>query len=78
MVGSGDCGFLNCGMARLVGSDNIDKLQANVDMLERIGVNTQLIGPAELRELAPLWHVDDVVAAAWEPDPVCRPRGNDA
>lgn len=71
VVGSGDCGFLNCGMVRTVSTDNIAKLQANVDMLERIGVNTQLIGPEELRELAPTWRVEDVVAAAWEPDSGC-------
>jgi sarcosine oxidase subunit beta len=40
-------------------------------MLERIGVNTQVIGPGELHELAPSWRVDDVVAAAWEPDSGC-------
>jgi sarcosine oxidase subunit beta len=71
VVGSGECGFLNCGMVRLVTADNVPKLQANVDMLERVGVNTQVIGPAELRELAPAWRVDDVVAAAWEPDSGC-------
>jgi sarcosine oxidase subunit beta len=70
-VGSGDCGFLNCGMVRTVSAHNIARLQANVDMLEGIGVNTQLIGPDELSELAPSWRVEDVVAAAWEPDSGC-------
>ena len=70
-VGHGDCGFHNCGMVRTVTAENIPRLQANVDMLERIGVNTQLIGSEELRELAPSWRVDDVVAAAWEPDSGC-------
>jgi glycine/D-amino acid oxidase-like deaminating enzyme len=71
VVGHGDCGFLSCGMVRTVSRENIARLQANVDMLERIGVNTQLIGQEELHELAPLWHVEDVVAAAWEPDSGC-------
>src|ERR1051326_121903 len=71
VVGTGECGFLNCGMVRLVTADNLARLQANVDMLERIGVNTQLVGPDELRELAPAWRVDDVVGAAWEPDSGC-------
>lgn len=71
LVGHGDCGFLKCGMVRLVAPESVDKLQANIDMLERVGVNTQLIGPAELRELAPAWRVDDVVAAGWEPDSGC-------
>jgi sarcosine oxidase subunit beta len=71
VVGPGDPGFLNCGMVRMVSAENVARLRANVDMLERIGVNTQVIGPDELRELAPSWRVDDVVAAAWEPDSGC-------
>src|ERR1051325_3020304 len=71
LVGNGDCGFLKCGVLRLVSAANVTKLRANVDMLERVGVNNQVIGPDELRELAPAWRVDDVVAAAWEPDSGC-------
>jgi sarcosine oxidase subunit beta len=71
LVGRGDCGFLRCGMLRLVAPESEPKLRANVDMLERVGVNTSVIGPAELAELAPGWRVDDVVAAAWEPDSGC-------
>ena len=71
MVGRGDCGFLRCGMVRLVAAENEPMLRANVDMLERVGVNTSVIGPSELAELAPGWRVDDVVAAAWEPDSGC-------
>jgi sarcosine oxidase subunit beta len=71
MVGRGDCGFLRCGMLRLVGPENESKLRANVDMLERVGVNTSVIGPDEMAELAPGWRVEDVVAAAWEPDSGC-------
>ena len=71
MVGRGDCGFLRCGMLRLVAAENDSKLRANVDMLERVGVNTSVIGPSEMAELAPGWRVDDVVAAAWEPDSGC-------
>ncbi|MBV9546266.1 MAG: FAD-binding oxidoreductase [Chloroflexi bacterium] len=71
MVGHGDCGFLKCGMLRLVAPESVEKLKANLDMLERIGVNTELIGPSQVRELAPAWNVDDVVAAGWEPDSGC-------
>jgi sarcosine oxidase subunit beta len=71
MVGRGDCGFLKTGMARIVSADNEQKLRANVDMLERVGVNTRVIGAPELAEVAPYWHVDDVTAAAWEPDSGC-------
>ena len=71
LVGRGDCGFLKTGMARLVTPENEPKLRANVDMLERVGINTRVIGARELAEVAPYWHVDDVVAAAWEPDSGC-------
>src|SRR5438067_6591750 len=36
MVGRGDCGFLRCGMVRLVAPESEAKLRANVDMLERV------------------------------------------
>jgi sarcosine oxidase subunit beta len=70
-VGAGDCGFLPVGMLRFVSPDNADNLRANVEMLERIGVNTSVVGPDELRELVPGWSVRDVVAAAYEPDSGC-------
>jgi sarcosine oxidase subunit beta len=70
-VGWGDCGFLKTGMARLVTPENESKLRANVEMLERVGINTRVVGPRELAEVAPHWRVDDVVAAAWEPDSGC-------
>lgn len=71
LVGRGDCGFLKTGMARLVTAENESNLRANVEMLERVGINTRVIGAPELAEVAPHWHVDDVVAAAWEPDSGC-------
>jgi len=79
-VGRGDCGFLNNGLLRFVTAENVDNLAANVEMLERVGVDTRVIGPREVRELAPGWQTDDVVAAAYEPrsgcaDPVATTYG---
>ena len=71
LVGSGDCGFLRCGMIRIVAPDMGPQLRANLDMLERIGVHTQLIGREEAREIVPDWHLDDLAMAAWEPDSGC-------
>ncbi len=71
LVGAGTSGFVATGMVRLVTPENELKLRANVDMQERIGINTRVIGPSELAELAPTWRVDDVVAAAYEPDSGC-------
>jgi sarcosine oxidase, subunit beta len=71
LVGRGDCGFLRCGMVRIVAPESVPLLRVNLDMLERIGVNTRLIGGAELAEVAPAWQLHDVEVAAWEPDSGC-------
>src|SRR5215210_7507634 len=71
LVGAGTAGFISTGMVRLVTPENEPKLRANVEMQERIGINTRIIGPSELTEIAPTWRVDDVAAAAYEPDSGC-------
>ena len=71
VVGVGGSGFLPCGMVRIVAPEDEANLRANVEMLERVGVNTTLVGPPELRELAPDWRTDDVTVAAYEPDSGC-------
>jgi sarcosine oxidase, subunit beta len=68
LVGTGDCGFVNCGVVRLVAPGQEAALRANVEMMQRIGVNTTVIGPSNLREIDPTVSVGDVEAAAWEPD----------
>ena len=80
LVGAGDCGFLRTGMVRIVSPENEPKLRANVEMLERVGARTHLVGPEELGEIAPDWRIDDVSAAAYEPgsgcaDPVATTHG---
>jgi sarcosine oxidase subunit beta len=71
VVGRGDCSFLRCGMVRFVAPEMESRLRANVDMLERVGVKTRIVERSELAELTPGWHLDDVVAAAWEPESGC-------
>lgn len=68
LVGAGDCGFVNCGVVRLVAPGQETALRTNVEMMRRIGVNTSIVGPDDLRELDPTIDVDDVEAAAWEPE----------
>src|SRR5919205_1056641 len=70
-VGRGDCGFLNNGLLRFVTPENASNLEANVEMLERIGVDSRVVGPAEVREIAPGFATDGVVAAAYEPRSGC-------
>lgn len=66
MVG-GECGFAETGFIRTVAPKNNAKLRANVTMLQRIGVDTCLITPDELRELAPTIWSEDLELAAYEP-----------
>jgi glycine/D-amino acid oxidase-like deaminating enzyme len=60
--------FRATGFVRLVPPGEADRLRLNVEMQRRLGVNACVIGPRELQELEPDWNVDDVVAAAYEPD----------
>jgi sarcosine oxidase subunit beta len=66
MIG-GECGFRETGFIRTVAGKNIDKLRANVAMLQRIGVETYLITPQELHDLAPNVWAEDILLAAYEP-----------
>ncbi len=66
MVG-GECGFTETGFIRTVAPKNNEKLRANVAMLQGIGVNTRLITPHELREIAPTIWSEDLELAAYEP-----------
>ncbi|MDQ3808888.1 MAG: FAD-binding oxidoreductase, partial [Chloroflexota bacterium] len=67
----GSCGFEACGAVRLVSPPNAERLRANVLMLQSLGVNTRVLTPAELHDLAPRCNVDDVGLAAYEPDSGC-------
>jgi sarcosine oxidase, subunit beta len=67
MVG-GECGFTPTGFIMTVTPDNADRLRKNVEMLQRVGVNTSVITPQELRELQPFTQVDDLAVAAYEPE----------
>jgi sarcosine oxidase subunit beta len=63
----GDCGFVRTGFVQLVPPEEVEALRANVAMQQRVGIDTTLIGPEEVRERVPGANVDDVVEAAWEP-----------
>lgn len=80
LVGAGQCGFVQAGYVRLEGPAVEAQLRAQVAMLRGVGANTTVIGPGELRELAPYLRTDDVAAAAYEPesghaDPVATVEG---
>jgi glycine/D-amino acid oxidase-like deaminating enzyme len=60
--------FTHTGFLNVVGPAYAEHLRKNVEMLRGIGVNTRAITPREVRELQPFANVDDVGAAAYEPD----------
>ncbi len=60
--------FTCTGFVNVVGPADAKNLRRNVEMLRRIGVNTTALTPAELRALQPWTNVDDIGAAAYEPD----------
>jgi sarcosine oxidase subunit beta len=60
--------FTHTGFVNVVGPAHVENLRRNVAMLQGIGVPTRAIGPDELRALQPYAHVDDVGAAAYEPE----------
>jgi sarcosine oxidase, subunit beta len=64
----GDCGFTQTGFIMTVTPDNADRLRRNVQMLQRVGVNTSVLTAQELRELQPFTQVEDLTVAAYEPE----------
>ncbi|HSF30007.1 MAG TPA: FAD-dependent oxidoreductase [Candidatus Tectomicrobia bacterium] len=64
----GECGFTQTGFVMTVTPDNAERLRHNVAMLRRVGVNTSVLNPQELRELQPFTQVDDLAVAAYEPE----------
>ena len=64
----GDCGFVRTGFLRTVKPHNLERLKANVAMLQALGVNTWLVTGDEIREMAPYLNADDIPLAAYEPD----------
>jgi glycine/D-amino acid oxidase-like deaminating enzyme len=60
--------FTHTGFLTVVEPRYAENLRRNVEMLRGIGVNTVALSPADVRELQPCLNVDDVGAAAYEPD----------
>jgi sarcosine oxidase subunit beta len=60
--------FTHTGFVNVVAPQFSERLRLNVEMLKGIGVNTTAITAAELRELQPFANVEDIGAAAYEPD----------
>ncbi len=64
----GDCGFTRTGFLQLVAPADTETLKSNVAMHQDIGVPVLLIGPDDVRRLAPTFATDDIELAAYEPE----------
>ena len=67
MVG-GEAGFRRTGFVQLVARADVDKLQANVRMHQRIGIPVMLIKAGDVKRLAPSFATEDIELAAYEPE----------
>ncbi|HUI87315.1 MAG TPA: FAD-dependent oxidoreductase [Anaerolineales bacterium] len=67
MVG-GEAGFRRTGFVQLVARADVDKLQANVRMHQRIGIPVMLINAGDVKRLAPSFATEDIELAAYEPE----------
>ena len=63
----GQCGFVETGFAVVVDERNAARLRANVAMLQRVGIDTEIVSAAELHAREPNAYVGDVALAAIEP-----------
>lgn len=62
------CGFVRCGVLWLVDQGNAEKLKANVAMHQRVGVNSRVVSPHEVKEIEPACTLERVALGAFEPD----------
>ena len=63
----GECGFTRTGFLWIESSEHRERVEANVASHRAMGVDSQVIGPDEMRRLYPALAVGDEVAA-WEPE----------
>ena len=67
-ITGGDAGYVQCGALLAVGPGQRDALGRTVEAQRALGIDTRLIGPADIRELDPRIDPFAVGAAVWEPE----------
>ena len=65
-IGGGDPRFTESGVLVTVGEADTDGLRANVAMQQRIGIDTQIVTPDDIRALDPRLRADDIALGCWE------------
>ncbi|HEX6387331.1 MAG TPA: FAD-dependent oxidoreductase [Anaerolineae bacterium] len=64
----GECCFTRSGFVIIVAAKDKAGLEANIASQKRIGIQTELLAPEDLREIMPGLATADLVAAAYEPE----------
>jgi sarcosine oxidase subunit beta len=67
MIG-GDCGFVTTGMLVIADEPGVETLRANVTLQQAQGINTRLITPAEISEVAPEYTGKEAALMCYEAD----------
>ena len=66
IVGGDSVEFVRTGYMVIVPEDSIDGLRQNISMQQAVGIETQIVSLDEARELAPMFHLGETEAFAWE------------
>jgi sarcosine oxidase subunit beta len=64
----GDAGFVPCGVVFAAGPDAAAGVRATVEMQQRLGINTRVMSPDDLKAIEPEIQTDGLACAAYEPD----------
>jgi sarcosine oxidase subunit beta len=63
----GDCGFVTTGMIVIVNEQGAEALRANVNIQQEQGIDTHLVQPEEIEDVAPGYSGTGVALACYEP-----------
>lgn len=64
----GESGFVETGFLVLTPAEDLHGLQANLELQRSVGIRTQLLSQAEVRQRWPYLDVEDLAAGAYEPE----------
>ena len=67
-VAFGDPGYVRMGYLLLVVDEQLTALKGNVALGQRLGVDTRLVGPEEIKAIEPALTTDDLAGGVYEPD----------
>ncbi len=64
----GDPDFHQTGFLLAARPEDVEQLKANVALQQRVGINTRVVSPQEVKELEPHISIEGIAAAAYEPE----------